>query len=137
MSINLGQLKTERDQAESKMASAIQDASRAKERFIVDIYTYDEWQAKKTVSSAAIAEFGKANAAYRKARWQTRSREQDQPSDREQSVPKASRNRIESTVGGDLVSCSGLEGRRPSRKFRRLRFCLSPFPALEKNDRDE
>jgi hypothetical protein len=93
MSINLEQLKTERDQAESKMASAIRDANRAKERFIVDIYTYDEWQAKKTVSSAAIAEFGKANAAYLKATRQARSREQDQPSDREHcvAVPKSLR----------------------------------------------
>lgn len=86
MSINLEQLKVERDQAGSKMASAIRDANRAKERFIVDIYAYDEWHAKKKASSAAIVEYGKVNAGYRKATRQARSREQDQPSDREQSV---------------------------------------------------
>jgi hypothetical protein len=73
MSINLEQLKTERDQAEAKMASAIRDANRAKERFVVDRHAYDEWWAKKSASSAAIAEFGKANAAYRKAMWHARS----------------------------------------------------------------
>ena len=90
MSINLEQLKVERDQAESRMASATRDAIRAKERFIVHIYAYDEWQAKKKASSAAMVEYGKANAAYRKATRQARSGEQDQPSHREQNlaVPK-------------------------------------------------
>jgi len=73
MSITLEQLKTERDQAEAKMASAIRDANRAKERFVVHIDAYDEWRAKKNASSAAIAEFGNANAAYRKAMRQDRS----------------------------------------------------------------
>ena len=86
MSITLEQLKTERDQAEAKMASAIRDANRAKEWFIVDIHAYDEWQAKKKASSEAIAEFVQANAAYLKATRQARSREQDQTSDREHSV---------------------------------------------------
>ena len=73
MSINLERLKTERDQAESKMASAVRDANWAKERFVVDIHACDEWRAKKNASAAAIAEFGKANAAYRKAMRQGRS----------------------------------------------------------------
>ena len=85
MSSNLEQLKTERDQAESKMASAIQDGNRAKERFIVDIDTYDEWQAKKKASSAAMAEFGKANAAYLNATRRARS-ERDRASDAGQGV---------------------------------------------------
>jgi len=85
MSINLEQLKTERDQAESKMASAIREANRAKERFVVHIDAYDEWRAKKTASSAAIAEFGKANAVYRKAMRQARSG-RDRASDTEEGV---------------------------------------------------
>jgi len=85
MSINLEQLKTERDQAESKMASAIRDANRAKEWFIVDINAYDEWQAKKNASSAAMAEFGKANAAYLKATRRARSG-RDRASDTGQGV---------------------------------------------------
>jgi hypothetical protein len=73
MSITLEQLKIECDQEEAKMASAIRDANCAKERFVVDIHAYDEWRAKKNASAAAIAEFGKAHAAYRKAMRQGRS----------------------------------------------------------------
>jgi len=85
MSINLERLKTERDQAESKMASAVRDANRAKEWFIVDIHAYDEWQAKKNASSAAMAEFRKANAAYLKATRRARSG-RDRASDTGQGV---------------------------------------------------
>src|ERR1700686_427875 len=53
--------------------------------FIVDINAYDEWQAKKNASSAAMAEFGKANAAYLKATRRARSG-RDRASDTGQSV---------------------------------------------------
>jgi hypothetical protein len=85
MSINLEQLKTERDQAKSKMMAAVREANEAAERYIVNRNACDEWQAKKDASSAAMAEFGKANIAYlnamRHSHW-----ERDQASDSEQGV---------------------------------------------------
>jgi hypothetical protein len=86
MSINLEQLKIEREQAKSKMMAAVRDANEAGERYIVNRNAYDEWQAKKNASSAAMAEFGKANIAYLNAMRHRQSWERDQASDSEQGV---------------------------------------------------
>ena len=83
MSINLEQLKIERDQAKSEMMAAVREANEAAERYIVNRNVYDEWQAKKNASSAAMAEFGKANIAYLNAMRHSQSWERDQASDSE------------------------------------------------------
>jgi hypothetical protein len=95
MSINLEQLKIERDQAKSKMMAAVREANEAAERYIVNRNAYDEWQAKKNASSAAMAEFGKANIAYLNAMRHSQSWERDQASDSEHGAvgPKTETNR--------------------------------------------
>ena len=81
MNINLELLKTERDQAKSKMIAAVREANEAAEQYIVNRNAYDEWQAKKNESSVAMAEFGKANIAYLNALRHGQSWERDQATD--------------------------------------------------------
>jgi hypothetical protein len=79
MSIDLEQLKTIRDQAESKMVSVVREANEAKVRFMANRKAYDEWEAKKNASSRAMAEFETANTAYQNAMRQAQPVEEGDP----------------------------------------------------------